>query len=666
MHLKTLRLKNFKKFASDEGFEIKFPADLTVVVAPNESGKSTIVSAITACLFLNPKTAKAKIFQSWQSAKLPEVTIVFEENNETFELMKNFEIKEAVLLNLNTGEKITNFEQIQKIIADIFGFGDEEIFNRVFSIDQNAFYGLDNNETTLQESLENLVAGAGSKTVSEIISSLEKELTSITRQGLKNPGHLQRLNGEISRIDEVLSDFDTKLSRFENLTSELSLKLSQLEKIDKDFNFKKQQAQFSKEFGILNKDLNRVDGNLEKLEKTHDDLVAVNEKLRDFKEFGSVDIDKLKDRVKDLMGKVRFKRWSEESILSKFVRKNYQLLKYILIISVAIFLGLSMVNLVFIFLSLISLAVALAITFLNYRISKTYQLRMASKDLETILNKFNAKSEEALYQRINEVSALFWEKSKLEHTFATFGGENAFMKQKDERKKTLRLFDALKLRAEELGVDIVEDEAELKKLSREVDVVARNRDELKDAVAKIQGELKGLSFSGEDKIRMEEIEASFIEELNHWQKKMKILETTRDLLSEAREKTLVGVKDRLIDYVSGFLDRISGGKYKKISIDQNFSFKVFSDEKGSEIVPEDDLSRGSIDQFYLALRFAFVKVLAKNKKSFMVLDDPFHNFDEDRKLRTKKLLQDLSEEFQVILFSHSKEYDDWGSVVNLK
>ncbi len=212
----------------------------------------------------------------------------------------------------------------------------------------------------------------------------------------------------------------------------------------------------------------------------------------------------------------------------------------------------------------------------------------------------------------------------------------------------------------------MDDESELKKLSREVDILERNRDELKDAVAKIQGELKGLSFSEEDKIRMEEVEASFVEELNHWQKKIKILETTRDLLSDAREKTLIGVKDRLIDYVSGFLDKISGGKYKKISIDQNFSFKVFSDEKGSEIIPEDDLSRGAIDQFYLALRFAFAKVLAKNKKSFMVLDDPFHNFDEDRKLRTKKLLQDLSVEFQVILFSHSKEYEDWGSVVNLR
>lgn len=665
MHLKALRLKNFKKFYSEEGFEIKFPADLTVVVAPNESGKSTVVSAITAGLFLNPKTAKAKTFQSWQSAKLPEVTIIFEENDKTFELIKNFETKEAVLLNLDTDEKITNFEQIQKIISDIFGFGDEAIFNGVFSIDQNAFYRLDNHETTLQESLENLVAGAGRRTVSEIMGSLEKELTLITRQGLKNPGHLQRLKGEIFKIDEVLADFDSKLSRFDNLTRELSLKSSQLEKIEKDFNFKKQQAQFSRESGILNKDLNRIDSNLEKLEKTHNDLATVNEKLRDFEEFGSVDIDKLKDRVKDLMGKVRFKKWSEESILSKFLRKNYQILIYISIASIVVFFGLSMMSWVFIFLSLMSLVAVIAVVFLNYRISKTFQLRLASKDLETILKKFNAKSEEALYKRINEVSVLFWEKSKLDHTFATFGGENAFLKQKDERKKILRSFDVLNLRAEELGADMVEDEIELKKLSREVDVVERNRGELKDAVAKIQGELKGLSFSGEDKIRMEEVEASLVEELNHWQKKMKILEMTKDLLSEAREKTLIGVKDRLVDYVSGFLDRISGGKYKKISIDQNFSFKVFSDEKGSEIVPEDDLSRGAIDQFYLALRFAFAKVLAKNKKSFMVLDDPFHNFDADRKLRTKRLLQDLSGEFQVILFSHSKEYDDWGEVTEI-
>lgn len=665
MHIKSIRLKNFKKFSQEDGFEVKFPSDFSVVKAPNESGKSTIVSAITAGLFLNPKTAKAKSFQSWQSDKLPEITIIFEEGGETFELMKNFEMKEASLTNLDTKEKMTNFEQIQKRVNDIFGFSNEDIFRGIFSVDQNAFYKLDEHEVTFQESLENLVTGAGQRTASEIVASFEKELSAIIKQSLKNPGHLQRIKDELHRIEQILADFNSRSGRFDNLMKDLSVKSAQLEKMEKDFYGKRQQIQFSKESMILNKDLERIEGNLEKLEKTQKDLEAINSKLRNFEEFKDIDVEKLKDKVKELISKVHFKKWSEESFVSGLVRKNYSLLKYVLIGLIFIFTGLSLWNLSLIVLVPIFAALFGAVVYFHNKISKTYQLILASKDLEAILKKFNARDEGTLYGRINEVRALFWEKSKIDHTFDTFGGDSAFSKQKDERKRIVRSLDALRLRAEDYNVDILEDEQILKGLIKETDMTERNKDELKDAVAKIQGELKGLNFSEEEKVKMEEMKASLSEQLDYWQKKLKILETAKGLLIEAREKTLTGLKDKLADYVSGFLSMISGGKYKKILIDQNFSFKVYSDEKGAEIVPEDNLSRGAIDQFYLMVRFAFAKILSKNKRSFMVLDDPFHNFDEDRKRRAKKLLQDLTEEFQVVLFTHSKEYDDWGEVVEI-
>lgn len=665
MHIKSIKLKNFKKFSQEEGFEVKFPSDFSVVRAPNESGKSTIVSAITAGLFLNPKTAKAKSFQSWQSDKLPEITLVFEEGGETFELMKNFEMKDASLTNLDTKEKITNFEQIQRRVNEIFGFSNEDIFKGIFSVDQNAFYKLDEHEVTLQESLENLVTGAGQRTASEIVSSFEKDISAITKQSLKNPGHLQRIRDELSRIDQVLADFNSRAGRFNNLTQDLSVKSAQLEDIEKDFYGKRQQIQFSKESMILMRDLERVESNLEKLEKTQEDLEAINSKLSNFEEFKDIDVEKLKDKVKELISKVHFKRWSEESFISKFVRGHYPLLKYVFMGATLLSMGLSLWSLSLIVLAPIFVVLLGITAYFHNKISKTYQLRLASKDLGLILKKFNARDEGTLYERISEVRTLFWEKSKLDHTFTTFGGANAFLKQKDEHKRIVRSLDALKLRAEDYDIDILDDEQILKRLIRDADIMERNRDELKDAVSKIRGELKGLDFSEEEKVRMEEMKVSLSEQLDYWQKKLKILETAKDLLIEAREKTLIGLKDKLSDYVSGFLSIVSGGKYKKIMIDQNFSFKVFSDEKGAEIVPEENLSRGTIDQFYLMVRFAFAKILSKSKRSFMVLDDPFHNFDEDRKMRAKKLLQDLTEEFQVVLFTHSKEYDSWGEVVEI-
>jgi len=83
------------------------------------------------------------------------------------------------------------------------------------------------------------------------------------------------------------------------------------------------------------------------------------------------------------------------------------------------------------------------------------------------------------------------------------------------------------------------------------------------------------------------------------------------------------------------------------------------------IVPEENLSKGTIDQFYLLARFAILDILNKGVKSLVLLDDPFLGFDAGRKARTKEILADLSSAFQIIIFTHSPEYDDWGKVVEI-
>lgn len=672
MQIKSIRLKNFKRFGED-GLEIKFPPGLAVMRAPNESGKSTIVSAVAAGLFLNPKTAKIKTFQSWQSDKLPEIAIGFEEKGEICELTKNFNTKEASLFVIASGSKqfgpresaITNFEQINKKIQEIFGFADPDIFESVFSVGQDAFYRLDEHKSTLQESLENLVTG-GRRTVSDVASSLEKEITAITRQGLKNPGHLQRLKGEISRIEETLSDFDAKYHKMNTLTETLGVKTKEHNEAQKNLAVKKQLLKISKDILDGKKDLDRVDDNLVKLEDAHNDLAKLEKEMVRFESFVGIDIDKLRETAKDLARKVSFKKWSEESATSRFIRLNYNFLKYGLTALAVISLVAAYFNVYFLILSAVFAAFFGTLAFLNSKASATYQMRQSSRDLDAILKKFGAKTPEDLFQKISEYGALALEEAKINHFFSRLGGEKALFKQKEERKNILRFIDTAQIKAEEFKIDPLEDENDLKKLAREIDVLERDEEELKEEIAKIRGELNGMNFSGEDKIRLEELGESLTSQMDYWQKKMKISETARDMMIAAREKTLAGVKDKLSEYVSGSLALISGGRYDKVIIGEDLNFRVYSAEKGGEIVPEENLSRGAIDQFYLVVRFAFARILARGGKSFMLLDDPFHNFDGARKAYAKRLLQDLSADFQIIFFTHSDEYDGWGEKVELK
>lgn len=63
------------------------------------------------------------------------------------------------------------------------------------------------------------------------------------------------------------------------------------------------------------------------------------------------------------------------------------------------------------------------------------------------------------------------------------------------------------------------------------------------------------------------------------------------------------------------------------------------------------LSRGTMEQLYLAMRFAFADEYASKVALPIVMDDIFVNFDRERLRRTLALLADLSERHQVIVFT---------------
>ena len=75
---------------------------------------------------------------------------------------------------------------------------------------------------------------------------------------------------------------------------------------------------------------------------------------------------------------------------------------------------------------------------------------------------------------------------------------------------------------------------------------------------------------------------------------------------------------------------------------------------------------GTIDAVYLAARFALIKILFSGSvRPLVILDDPFHNLDNRRKEKAKEILKEFSKNFQILLFTHSDEYDGWGTVVTI-
>ena len=126
-------------------------------------------------------------------------------------------------------------------------------------------------------------------------------------------------------------------------------------------------------------------------------------------------------------------------------------------------------------------------------------------------------------------------------------------------------------------------------------------------------------------------------------------ETMTELSSSIRDSFGLYLNKEASQLVKG----ITGGIYDSMSIDENLN--VFLNTK-HKLVPIDQVSSGTMDQVYLALRLAAAKLLQGNGELFpLIFDDSFTQYDDER-LRTA--LKWLAEAYggQMIMFTcHKRE-----------
>jgi hypothetical protein len=108
---------------------------------------------------------------------------------------------------------------------------------------------------------------------------------------------------------------------------------------------------------------------------------------------------------------------------------------------------------------------------------------------------------------------------------------------------------------------------------------------------------------------------------------------------------------------------LTGGRYHRVRVDeQNLALTVWSPDRG-DWVPVTVLSRGTVDQLYLAARLGLVRQVTQERRPPLILDDPFVTFDDDRALRALELLKQLAADHQVLYLTTSDRYDSLADKV---
>lgn len=139
-------------------------------------------------------------------------------------------------------------------------------------------------------------------------------------------------------------------------------------------------------------------------------------------------------------------------------------------------------------------------------------------------------------------------------------------------------------------------------------------------------------------------EEKFVE----YQKKLDVLTKTAKILEVSRDS----ISNRFIDPVSNRFNKyykqfVKDGE--NVVIDSNLGMRF-----GNHFSEVDYLSAGLFDLVYICKRFALADLLFKKEKPAFILDDPFANFDDEKLEIAKKILNEMKDEYQIILFTCQK------------
>ena len=179
------------------------------------------------------------------------------------------------------------------------------------------------------------------------------------------------------------------------------------------------------------------------------------------------------------------------------------------------------------------------------------------------------------------------------------------------------------------------------------DVINNNNNEINQynlEIHKLKLDLENIEPKLEKMVNLIEeiqIEEENIKKLN--EEKDVFLET-KEIIENSYEEMKNNVTPKFNICLSEYIDKISGGKYNNIKINDGIQVELTN----GKLIPIEKLSEGTIEQIYLALRLSVIDQISKEKLPIF-LDETFAYYDDERLAATLKFINSVQN--QAIIFT---------------
>ncbi|RJP26215.1 MAG: hypothetical protein C4536_16120 [Actinobacteria bacterium] len=686
MKITELNLHNFRRFRQAD---ISLGEGLNVIKGPNESGKSTLVQAILAAFYWKVDATRREVRDSvtWGEEDGFTLEVEGEAGGRPFHLVKDFSSRRATLTwgETETGDQAA----IEEMVKEWLGLGSEVAYRSTAGIRQDEVAVIAAGKKELSESLQRTVTGCyGGTGAVEAASTLNRELTELlrgTRSPAKNPGPIARADEEIrewqARREEMARVVESRVTarrRLEEIkaeTEELSGRLETMQSLADD----------SLERADIEEDIEDFHRRYRQLESAAS-LIAEDSRLKEDERDRYGSLKRILEGRRDELGDLELRRAGVSEGLA-IVRGRLQEARrsryrkwapYVLLAGVTLILvGLAGIALTpyMLFLTLVGMAgVAVALFpggylgFLRKGREHT-AVDEQVRELEAKEREITAQAERVIaeagcdsVERFTELKLGYLEllarRKEIAGKLEVLIPDGEIGGVEEEARRLASEVSLRERRLKELRGRAV-DAVRLQEILREKDALSRRLEELKEE--RIRLEVAVSEEGAEEELLRADEELQYLSERRvRLQRRADALELAQRWLETASSETLSSAARLLEGMIGEYIGRITDNRYYRVRVDEGtFEIMVWSGEKEGEVEPE-LLSRGTVDQLYLAARLSLVEIICGDRHPPLLLDDPFVTFDSRRLDRAMEVLKDFSRGRQVIIFTCGDNYDAYA------
>ena len=210
--------------------------------------------------------------------------------------------------------------------------------------------------------------------------------------------------------------------------------------------------------------------------------------------------------------------------------------------------------------------------------------------------------------------------------------------------------------------ETVPNQVPSEELRRMYDEAVHRRDEIRSQLLPLQGRLQEQLKDAGDVAALEERVADLSDEVARLTRAEEAVKLAISELQRAEGLIHHDLAPVLAEGLRSWLPAITGQRYQHAWVDPaDLSMHVSASDSGSQI-RVDDLSQGTREQIYVALRTVLAKALSpKGEPVPLFFDDPSVSADDGRCIALLDTLRELSATTQVVIFSHESRVGSWAT-----